>query len=100
MFASVPVSRLSTQITRWLRASSASQRWEPRNPAPPVTTEVDIGVMLPAPAAVPANTYRTRTSREERRRRRTASATAIAPAASSTNTNGSADVKEPRVQLR
>ena len=42
MFASDPVSRLSTQMTRWPFPSSASQRWEPRNPAPPVTTDVGI----------------------------------------------------------
>ena len=42
MFASEPVSRLSTQITRCPRASSSSHRCEPRNPAPPVTRQVDI----------------------------------------------------------
>src|SRR5581483_11145817 len=42
MLASEPVSRLSTQITRWPRASSSSHKWEPRNPAPPVTSEVGI----------------------------------------------------------
>jgi CRISPR/Cas system-associated protein Csm6 len=36
----VPVIRLSRQITRWPRDSSRSVRWEPRKPAPPVTTEV------------------------------------------------------------
>src|SRR5262249_17965621 len=43
MFASVLVTRLSTQITRWPRPTRYSQRWEPRNPAPPVTTEVGTG---------------------------------------------------------
>src|SRR6476469_8753911 len=47
MFSSEPVSRLSTQITLWRWASRKSQRWEPRNPAPPVTTEVGIrGIVL------------------------------------------------------
>ena len=32
------------QITRWPSASSCSHRCEPRNPAPPVTTQVLIGV--------------------------------------------------------
>ena len=42
MFASEPVSRLSTQITRLPRASSSSHRCEPRKPAPPVTRQVAI----------------------------------------------------------
>src|SRR5271166_2045315 len=42
MLASEPVSRLSAQITRLPRASSSSQRWEPRKPAPPVTRQVAI----------------------------------------------------------
>ena len=42
MFCSDPVSRLSTQITRWPCPSRCSQRWEPRKPAPPVTTQVLI----------------------------------------------------------
>src|SRR3954447_2568041 len=41
-FVSDPVSRLSTQITRWPLASRWSQRCDPRNPAPPVTSEVGI----------------------------------------------------------
>ena len=40
--SSEPVSRLSTQITRCSRASSSSQRWDPRKPAPPVTRHVAI----------------------------------------------------------
>ncbi len=48
MFASEPVSRLSTQITRFPRASSSSHRCEPRNPAPPVTKQVDIAAGYPA----------------------------------------------------
>src|SRR5919201_442947 len=47
-FCSEPVSRLSTQMTRKSRAIRWSQRWEPRNPAPPVTTAVGIGRMLAA----------------------------------------------------
>src|SRR5919108_915337 len=35
-----PVSKLSTQITRWPRRSSSSHRCDPRNPAPPVTRQV------------------------------------------------------------
>ncbi len=42
MLSSEPVSRLSRQITRWPRPSRASLRWEPRKPAPPVTTQVLI----------------------------------------------------------
>src|SRR5438067_7528448 len=42
-FWSDPVSRLSMLMTRKPRPISASQRWEPRNPAPPVTTAVGIG---------------------------------------------------------
>src|SRR5512146_2201347 len=42
MFASELVTRLSTQMTRWPRSTRYSQRWEPRKPAPPVTTEVGI----------------------------------------------------------
>src|SRR5919197_4828387 len=42
MLARDPVSKLSTQITRWPRASSSSQRCDPRNPAPPVTRQVAI----------------------------------------------------------
>src|SRR6266487_3181770 len=42
MFCSEPVSRLSTQITRCPCPSRCSQRWEPRKPAPPVTTQVLI----------------------------------------------------------
>ena len=34
----VPI-RLSTHVTRCCRAISASHRWEPMKPAPPVTTE-------------------------------------------------------------
>src|SRR4051812_28784426 len=40
MLRSAPVSRLPTQMTRCPRASSSSQRCEPRKPAPPVTTQV------------------------------------------------------------
>ena len=46
MLASVPVSRLSTQITRWPRRSSSSHRCEPRNPAPPVTRLVGMASNL------------------------------------------------------
>src|SRR5215216_6951817 len=42
MLASDPVSRLSTQMTRWPRESSSSHRCEPRNPAPPVIRQVVI----------------------------------------------------------
>src|SRR6266540_4894760 len=37
MLSSVPVTRLSMQTTSQPRASRKSQRWEPMNPAPPVT---------------------------------------------------------------
>src|SRR6266566_565079 len=49
MLASEPVSRLSTQITRWPRASSSSHRCEPRKPAPPVTRHVDTAAGYPRP---------------------------------------------------
>src|SRR5580704_10629608 len=39
MFASEPVSKLSTQITLCPRASSSSHRCDPRKPAPPVTRQ-------------------------------------------------------------
>src|SRR5690242_12871167 len=42
MLASEPVSRLSTQMTRLPRRSNSSHRWDPRNPAPPVTRQVGI----------------------------------------------------------
>src|ERR1700709_1091559 len=42
MFSSDPVSRLSGQITRCPLPSKCSQRWDPRKPAPPVTTQVVI----------------------------------------------------------
>src|SRR5262249_35241407 len=46
MFASEPLTRLSTQITRLPRSSRYSQRCEPRKPAPPVTSAVGTGAML------------------------------------------------------
>src|SRR3954452_11206325 len=42
MLRSDPVSRLSTQMTRWPRRRSSSHRCEPKNPAPPVTRQVDM----------------------------------------------------------
>ena len=50
MLASEPVSKLSTQITRCPRASSSSQRCEPRKPAPPVTRQVDTPWTIPREA--------------------------------------------------
>src|SRR4051794_40488754 len=44
MFSSEPVSRLSRQITRCPLPSRCSQRWDPRKPAPPVTTQVVIAI--------------------------------------------------------
>ena len=38
MLSTLPVTRLSMATTSSPRSSSASQRCEPRNPAPPVTT--------------------------------------------------------------
>src|SRR3954447_20051867 len=46
MFFSDPVSKLSTQMTRWPRSSRWSQRFDPRKPAPPVTSEVGMRVRL------------------------------------------------------
>jgi hypothetical protein len=37
-FARLPDARLSTTVTAPPRASSASTRFDPMNPAPPVTT--------------------------------------------------------------
>src|SRR5665647_1991107 len=45
MFSSVPVSRLSRQMTRWPFSSRYSHRCDPRNPAPPVTTDVVMRVL-------------------------------------------------------
>src|SRR5450756_2827016 len=45
MFCSDPVSRLSRQITLWSLRSRYSHRCDPRNPAPPVTTDVVMGVL-------------------------------------------------------
>src|ERR671936_1787634 len=50
-FSSVLDSRLSTQITRYPFSSRYSQRWEPRKPAPPVTTAVGTSGMLSASPA-------------------------------------------------
>src|SRR5579884_3579485 len=50
MLASVPVSRLSTQMTRWPRRRSSSHRCEPRKPAPPVTRLVGMARSLAQPA--------------------------------------------------
>src|ERR1022692_2199233 len=55
MFASEPVSRLSTQITRCPRESSSSHRWEPRKPAPPVTRVVGIKGNLLRLGATPSD---------------------------------------------
>src|SRR5688572_12790744 len=38
MFSSEPVIKLSTAVTRLPSRKNRSQRWEPRKPAPPVTT--------------------------------------------------------------
>src|SRR5437870_13662726 len=38
--STLPVTRLSMTMTLWPRSNSRSTRCEPRNPAPPVTTEV------------------------------------------------------------
>src|ERR1035437_1246033 len=53
MLLSEPVSRLSTQITRWPRRSSSSQRCDPTNPAPPVTTLVGMDVNLQSAGGAP-----------------------------------------------
>src|SRR5207302_2352334 len=51
-FFAAPGTRLSTQRTCQPSASSRSQRWEPRKPAPPVTTA--RRVTWPLAAADPA----------------------------------------------
>src|SRR5829696_197075 len=48
MFSSRPETRLSMATTSSPRSRSESQRWEPRNPAPPVTT-----TRLPLAPAIP-----------------------------------------------
>src|SRR5262245_46705450 len=58
MFWSEPVSRLSMQTTRKSRSTRCSHRWEPRKPAPPVTTAVGIGPMLPMPPGRQPRTLR------------------------------------------
>src|SRR3954451_23623121 len=52
MFCSDPVSRLSMQITPCPCPSRYSQRWEPRKPAPPVTTQVLTPARLQASRTV------------------------------------------------
>src|SRR5205807_9811262 len=47
-FARVPVIRLSSTRTVWPRASRASTRWDPINPAPPVTRHALIGPLAPS----------------------------------------------------
>ena len=42
MFAVEPVIRLSIAMTLWPSASSRSVRWEPRKPAPPVTSDTGL----------------------------------------------------------
>src|SRR5215213_7846115 len=51
MLFSEPVSRLSTQMTRCPRSSSASHKCDPRKPAPPVTREVGMAGNLSLPSA-------------------------------------------------
>src|SRR5437867_5537196 len=41
-FAGVPVRKLSTATTLWRSESNRSQRWLPRKPAPPVTTDLGM----------------------------------------------------------
>src|SRR2546422_513537 len=43
--STLPVTRLSMAMTLWPRSNSRSTRCEPRNPAPPVTT--DVGCCFP-----------------------------------------------------
>src|SRR5215210_2650915 len=57
MFARLLDSRLSMQMTRCPCASRNSQRWEPRNPAPPVMTAVAIGRTVPVDPAAQADPY-------------------------------------------
>src|SRR5579875_153511 len=68
MFLSDPVSRLSTQITRWPRAKSSSHRCEPRNPAPPVTRQLAMALE----SSVPGATRQAASSQLVRSARRTA----------------------------
>ena len=46
MLATLPVMRLSMPMTRCPSARSRSERWEPRNPAAPVTTEMGLSVSV------------------------------------------------------
>src|SRR6267142_800758 len=56
MFTSELVTRLSTQITRWPRSIRYSQRWEPRKPAPPVTTDVGTDQIVLIEPETPGST--------------------------------------------
>src|SRR5262249_61729333 len=47
MLRSFPVSRLSIAMTSWPSRSSRSQRWLPRNPAPPVTSTLTLDSFVP-----------------------------------------------------
>src|SRR5690349_8440687 len=52
MFWAEPVMKLSSARTLTPRASRASQRWEPMNPAPPETTARGLCGLLAANAAI------------------------------------------------
>ena len=55
MLPRAPVKKLSTQTTSWPAASRRSHRWEPRNPAPPVTsTRVGLKGIIPVIPGSPA----------------------------------------------
>src|SRR5208282_5226374 len=50
MLARLPLKKLSRQMTSWPSLSRRSHRWEPRNPAPPVTSARTV--VPPGSAAV------------------------------------------------
>src|SRR3954451_13935573 len=92
-FLSDPVSRLSTQITRWPRRRSSSHRCDPRNPAPPVTRQVAMDPQgtayggtqparktAPAPISARGRPSAASSRRSRRRDRRAARAARQGPA--------------------
>src|SRR5207344_601733 len=95
MFASEPVSRLSRQRTRWPSPRRASHRCEPRNPAPPVTTDVGMAAMLQAPLAGSVTSKRSLYFTAPERPEDSAGTCSFEH-----EDEGQRDVEEPRVQVR
>src|SRR5208282_5607573 len=51
MLSFTPVKKLSAQITSWPSRTRRSQRCEPRNPAPPVTSTLFLAVFIMLPGS-------------------------------------------------